>query len=231
MTSAARSQPPAIPPLRHGERLTQAEFHRRYEAYPDDVKAELIGGIVYMASPLERPHASYHSYLGGAFWLYAGGTPGVESLDNVTTILDEEAEPQPDLTLRVLAEYGGRSSENPQQYVQGPPELLAQIADSTVNLDLNQRRRDYQRTEVLEYVVLSIPTQELRWFDFERQQEIRPNRRGIARSRVFPGLRIDVPALFARDDARLIAAVQEGLASREHAAFVRRLEAARRKHT
>jgi hypothetical protein len=51
-----------IPPLVNGDRLTQPEFHRRYEAMPPNTRAELIGGIVYMASPLRNPHGkgSYH---------------------------------------------------------------------------------------------------------------------------------------------------------------------------
>ena len=57
---------------------------------------------------------------------------------------------------------------------------------------------------------------------------IRPDRQGVARSRVFPGLWIDVPALLARG-RRLCAAVQEGLASPGHAAFVKRLEKARKR--
>jgi hypothetical protein len=99
MRSASRFTPkppgPEVPPLVHGERMKQPEFHRRYEAYPEDVKFELIGGVVYMASPLRRSHGSYHAELGGAIWLYASGAPGVEVLDNTTTILGEESEPQP----------------------------------------------------------------------------------------------------------------------------------------
>src|SRR5437879_12991417 len=84
------SKQPTLPPLHDGDRLTQPEFHRRYEAYPDDVKFELIGGIVYMASPLRRLHAIYHLKLGTILSLYADATPGVEALDNATTILRSE---------------------------------------------------------------------------------------------------------------------------------------------
>src|SRR5436309_3358825 len=103
---ARRFQPPI---LENGDRLTQPEFHRRYEQYPDHVKFELIGGIVYMTSPLRRRHGKYHPELSGVFWLYKDGTPGVEVLDNTTMILGEESEPQPDLALRILTEYGGQS--------------------------------------------------------------------------------------------------------------------------
>ncbi len=38
---------PAIPLLENGDRLTREEFHRRYEAMPENVKAELINGVVF----------------------------------------------------------------------------------------------------------------------------------------------------------------------------------------
>lgn len=225
-----KNPPPGLPPLRPGERLTQAEFHRRYEAYPDDVKFELIGGIVYMASPLRIPHALYEEELSFALGLYRRATPGVQLLPNATTILGERSEPQPDLALRILPEYGGRSRENPEEYVEGPPELMTEVAYSTRAIDLNQKRDDYRRAGVLEYLVLCVAEQELHWFDFRAGAPLRPSRQGVWRSKVFPGLWLDGPALLARDSARIIAAVQRGLTSRAHAAFVKRLQAAHRRH-
>ena len=46
----------ASPPLADGQRLDQAEFMRRYELTPPGFTAELIGGIVHVASPLSSPH-------------------------------------------------------------------------------------------------------------------------------------------------------------------------------
>src|SRR6266851_8915829 len=113
MRSAMRvtrdSDPQIIPLLNNGDRLTQREFHRRYEAYPDDVKFELIGGIVYMASPTGWPHSKYHLQLATVLGNYEAATPGVEGLDNATTILGPWSEPQPDLALRILPERGGQS--------------------------------------------------------------------------------------------------------------------------
>jgi hypothetical protein len=60
----ARARTTSLPPLHNGDHMSQAEFHRRYEAYPDDVKIELIGGIVYVASPLKRPHGTSDFELG-----------------------------------------------------------------------------------------------------------------------------------------------------------------------
>src|SRR5579871_4314083 len=156
----------ALAPLYSGDRMSQAEFHRRYQAYPEDVKFELIGGIVYMASPLRRSHARRHVQLASLLERYESQTPGVELLDNATTILGEESEPQPDLALRILSTYGGQSLESDQDYVAGPPELIVEIAHSTRAIDMHQKRADYQRADVREYLVLSIEKPELRWFRF-----------------------------------------------------------------
>jgi Uma2 family endonuclease len=219
----------ALPPLEDGMRLTQAEFHRRYLAYPDKVKAELIGGTVYMASPLGRRHGTHHPELSGIFFLYKAATPGVEVLDNATTILGEASEPQPDLTLRILPEWGGRSQTTPEDYVQGGSELLAEISHRTRRLDLDLKRLDYQQAGVREYLVWCLEPPELHWFDFTCGKPLKPDRQGIYRSRVFPGLWIARQALLDCDTLRLIAVLQQGLASRAHAAFVKRLQAAHRK--
>jgi hypothetical protein len=220
---------PLVPPLANGDRMKQAEFHRRYEQYPEDVKFELIGGTVYMTSPLRRAHGLYHPAFSGVLWLYAAATPGVEVLDNATTILGEESEPQPDLELRILSQYGGQSRETHEDYVEGPPELMAEISHSTRAIDMHQKRDDYERAGVLEYVVLCLEEQELYWWHFPSGRAIKPDRQGISRSRVFPGRWIDGSALLARDTKRLIKVAEQGIASRAHGAFVKRLLAAHRK--
>jgi hypothetical protein len=214
--------------LANGDRMAQPEFHRRYLACSGEIQAELIGGIVYLASPLSWPHASYHQQLNMVFGMYAACTPGVESGDNATIILGEDSEPQPDLTLRILAACGGQSTVNVEEYVEGPPELLAEIAYSRRAIDMNQKREDYEQAGVQEYLVLCVEEQELHWFRFATGDEIRPNRQRISRSGVFAGLWIDSKALLDQNGPRLIEVVQQGLASRPHAAFVRRLAAARR---
>jgi Uma2 family endonuclease len=209
--------------LVNGDRMGQPEFHRRYQACPDDVKFELIGGIVYMASPLRLPHSDYDDELGFAFGLFRRHTLGVAVLHSATTILGEESEPQPDLGLRILPEYGGQSRTTPDKYVEGPPELLAEIAHSTRALDMHQKRLDYRLAGVAEYLVLCVEEQELHWFDFRGRRTIRPNSDEVYRSRVFPGLWIDGRALLARDSAQVELVLRQGLGSKEHAAFVQRL--------
>jgi hypothetical protein len=213
------------PGLHSGDRLTQAEFHRRYIATPEHVKAELIGGVVYMASPVHRLHATYHLKLAVAIGHYEGHTFGVEAADNHTAILGGEGEPQPDLMLRVLPEYGGQSRCDDNKCLIGAPELVAEVAHSSVAIDMSEKKNDYFRAGVQEYIVLCIEEEELHWFHFPSRRQLRPDRAGIWRSKVFPGLWINGPALIQRKTPPLIATVQQGLASPEHAAFVRKLQA------
>lgn len=212
--------------LHSGDRMSREEFHRIYERMPEDFKAELIGGIVYVASPLRRPHGTVHTALNGLLFIYAANTPGTEAADNATIILSDDAEPQPDLLLRILPERGGQSQDTPDEYIAGPPEFLAEIAHSSRAIDLHAKRRDYARYGVLEYLVLCLGEEELRWFDLRTDKELQPDSDGVYRVRTFPGLWIHREALLAKDYKRTIAVLEQGLATPEHAAFVARLAAA-----
>jgi Uma2 family endonuclease len=213
--------------LHNGDHLTQQEFHRIYARMPEDFKAELIGGIVYVASPLKVRHGTNHSDLNGLFWTYAGHTPGVECGDNTTVLLGDAGEPQPDLYLRILPEYGGQSRTTAEDYVKGPPELIAEVAHSSTAIDLHGKRDDYARHGVLEYLVLNLRDNRLHWFDLRAGRELAPDADGVCRVRTFPGLWIDGPALLARDFGRMMATLTAGLATPDHAAFVQRLQQAR----
>lgn len=67
-----------IPPLENGDRLTRYEFERRYQAMPRHQKAELIEGVVYLASPLRfESHAEPHGHTITWLGVYEASTPGV----------------------------------------------------------------------------------------------------------------------------------------------------------
>ncbi|HYV35330.1 MAG TPA: Uma2 family endonuclease [Gemmataceae bacterium] len=223
-----RKKASGLLPLANGDRMSQPEFHRRYKAYPEGVKIELIGGVVYMASPMRMPHSRYDSELGNPFITYRKRTPVVEELRGATTILGRKSEPQPDLGLRILTEFGGTSHIDVEEYIVGPPELLGEIAYSTRAMDLYQKRDDYRKAGVAEYIVLCVEEKRLRWLDFKGRCEIEPDDQGVFRSRVFPGLWIDGPALLARDTRAVEKVIRRGLRSPEHADFVRRLMRAKR---
>jgi Uma2 family endonuclease len=213
-----------IPSLENGDRLTQAEFERRYHAMPHPKKAELIERIVYMASPLRitehgEPHAAIMTWLG----VYKALTSGVQLGDNCTVRLDADNEPQPDALLRIEVE--GQSKISEDGYVEGAPELIAEVAASTVSIDLHDKLKVYRRNQVQEYIVWRFQERELDWFRLTEGKYILLdcNSEGIIKSEVFPGLWLDKEALLARNLAKVIEIVQQGLATVEHQNFVKQL--------
>ena len=208
------------PELHTGDRMTREEFHRVYLDMPADFEAELVGGIVYVASPLKRRHGTNHLPLGTLLFAYEGSTPGVESGDNTPILLGEEGEPQPDLYLRILPECGGKSRTTDDDFVAGAPELIAEITHNSRSIDLHAKKDDYARYGVREYLVVCLQEQRLRWFDLDAGQELHADGDGVLRMRVFPGLWVDGPALLAKNYQRMMATLEGGLATPEHAAFV-----------
>jgi Uma2 family endonuclease len=221
--------PSEAPELHSGDRMTQKEFHRIYELMPSNFRAELIGGIVYVASPLKRPHGTVHLHLAGLLFNYQSATPGVEASDNTTVILAEDSEPQPDCFLRILPEYAGQSKTSDDEYVTGPPELIAEIAVSSRSIDLNSKYDDYRRNGVREYLVVCVKEQVVRWFDLAADPERSIPEDGIIHSLPFPGLWINAPALLAKDSRQLLETLNRGLATPEHEEFLKRLAAAQQK--
>ena len=226
MSTVDRPQTRVLPPLEAGQRLDQPAFHERYAAMPDSTRAELVGGFVFMASPLHDLHAETDRNLGGWLFHYKRFTPGVRSPNNATAILGPDVEVQPDSQLRIPEELGG-NSRIVDGYVSGPAELIIEIGKSTRSHDLGPKKGDYEKAGVLEYLFVGIEPDEVRWF-VRRDgafQEMSAGEDGIYRSEVFPGLWLDPKALFEEDLNGLIAALERGLATPEHAAFVALLEA------
>ncbi len=145
----------AIPPLENGDRLSRSEFERRYSAMPEVKKAELIEGVVYMASPLRhRPHGKPHFRLIAWLGTYEAMTPSeIDGGDNSTVRLDIDNEPQPDVLLRIEEGAGGQSHISEDGYIEGAPELVAEIAASTASNDLGDKLRVYRRNGVKEPVL------------------------------------------------------------------------------
>jgi len=215
-----------IPPLENGDLLSRAEFERRYTAMPQLKKAELIEGIVYMASPLRfEPHAEPHANLIGWLWSYKIATPGVRLGDNPTVRLDLDNELQPDAVLLIEAQRGGQSRLSKDGYIEDAPELIAEIAASTASIDLRDKKRVYRRNGVKEYLVWQVMEERFDWFSLQDGEyiSVAPNAEEIIRSQVFPGLWLAVSALLAGDMVQVIATLQTGLASREHQQFLQQL--------
>ena len=220
----AKAKETTLPPLENGDHLDQKTFHARYEAMPAGTRAELIGGIVYMASPLKCPHGEMHPRVSHWLIAYRDASPGTKLFDNTTNILGEKSEPQPDLCLLIAPDKGGQTRME-DDYIVGAPELIVEIASSTEAIDLHRKRRDYQQAGVREYVVMALRQNRVFWFALRNGQfaELALGDDGIYRSEVFPGLWLDPAAMLRLDAPRILEVLQQGLATPEHAAFVARL--------
>ena len=228
-TSVQQSEVPNewVPPLEPGDRLTRAEFERRYEAMRHVKKAELIEGVVYMPSPVRvRRHSGPHAQFIGWLVFYQAHTPGVETADNCTVRLDLDNEPQPDALLFIDPARGGLVRISVDDYIESAPELVGEIASSSASYDLNIKLHVYRRNGVREYIVWRVLDRQVDWFvlrdgGYERRS---PDAEGMLHSEVFPGLWLDPAALVRGDLARVLAVLQRGLATPEHADFVARLQ-------
>lgn len=217
---------PRVPTLCAGDRLTRDEFERRYSAMPDLKKAELIEGVVYMGSPVNLVrHGRPHHWLASWLTFYEEVSPGLVVGDNSTVRLDLDNEPQPDLLLCIPAAAGGTSRLAADGYLEGPPELVIEVAASSVSYDLHQKLGAYRRNGVQEYLVHRVDDGEIDWFELTGGTYVKkvPGAEGLLHSRVFPGLWLDPAALLRGDLRALRAAIERGLAASPHAAFVARL--------
>jgi Uma2 family endonuclease len=217
----------AVPPLENGDRLSRAEFERRYAAAPHIPKAELIEGVVYLAAALRfRSHAQPHAQLIGWLFNYQIATIGTALADNATVRLDLDNEPQPDVALFIEPMAGGRVKISDDDYIEGAPELIAEVAASTAAYDLGDKKVAYRRNGVQEYIVWQMFENKLDWFVLENDEYVNllPDDDRIIRSRVFPGLCLAVDALLTGDMRQVMAILQNGLDSLAHQEFVQQLE-------
>ncbi|MEB3215915.1 MAG: Uma2 family endonuclease [Nostocales cyanobacterium 94392] len=226
MTIYVKKNVNTIPLLESGDRLTVNEFERRYTAMPDNIKAELIEGIVYMASPLRiRSHGEPHANLIGWLWTYKIATQGLILGDNSTVRLDLDNEPQPDVVLFIDENLGGQARISEDDYIEGSPELVAEVAASSASYDLYDKKNAFRRNGVLEYIVWQVFENKLDWFCLQdgKYISLEADGEGIIKSRVFPGLWLATSALLTGDMKQVLYVLQQGLNSSEHAEFVKQL--------
>jgi Uma2 family endonuclease len=212
-----------------GDSLTRREFMRRWQVSPQVRRAELVGGVVYMPSPVSLTHAQTEANV--AHWLghYALHTPGAQVLAQATWYLLGDA-PQPDVALRTLPELGGMSHDD-GEYPAGPPELVAEVCLSSTSYDMHQKRQLYEAAGVPEYVAILLRDKEVRWHVLEQggYQLLAAARKSVFQSQIFPGLWLNAAALLSGRIADVVRTLEDGLASPEHAAFAARLARAKRR--
>jgi Uma2 family endonuclease len=217
---------PRIPPLENGDRLSFEEFQRRWANMPDLKKAELLRGEVFLPPPVSAgshgmPDFTLSMWLGN----YQLQTLGVLGANNSTLILGADIDPQPDGVLFLQQRAGGKSYLDSEGYIHGSPELVVEVAASSVAYDLNLKLEIYQEAGISEYLVYQTYDPRIDWFILRdgKYQGLAANSDGLLKSIQFPGLWLDPEAMLRRDMSRVISVLQAGLASPEHAAFVKKL--------
>jgi Uma2 family endonuclease len=186
------------PLLESGDRLSREDFHRRYSALPN-TRAELVEGVVYVASPVRVLHGEPHADVVAVLVAYRLKHPGIRVGDNITVRLDDQNEVQPDAFLWRQAPGGPEVDSD--GYLHGAPQLIVEIAASSASYDLHDKKEAYRRNGVQEYVVWRVLDQALDWFRLTASEYtlVEPNEQGIIESQVFPGLRLAVAKLLAGD--------------------------------
>ena len=222
MTHPASIHPPL---LRHGDGMSLDEFLNRWDQMPDLKFAELVEGLVYMPSPVSHNHGRIDSRIQGLCALYCFRTPGSAAMTNATWLMPPSGAPQPDCSIQILPEYGGRSTIK-NGLSSGAPEFVAEIVYSSRAYDLGPKLALYQVARVDEYLAILVEERRFEWrWLVNGSYQILESLSGVYRSRVFPGLWINEAAFWNEDSAALVQTLEYGLASQEQTDFVSRLGA------
>ena len=221
MTHPAFEYPPL---LCAGDHMSLDEFLDRWHRMPGLRFAELIDKTVYMPSPVSNAHMGHDSHIQLLCGYYAARTRGVKAGTNGTWIMTASSAPQPDCSLFIRPEFGGRSTVRNNLSV-GVPEFVSEICRSSRAYDLGPKLALYQLAGVDEYLAVLDEERRLEWrvlvdgsFQFIEAVE------GIYRSRVFPGFWVDETAFWNDDSEALLRTLEQGIASHEHADFLKTLQ-------
>ncbi|MDX2153136.1 MAG: Uma2 family endonuclease [Bryobacteraceae bacterium] len=209
MTHLAHINPLLFAP---GDALSRDEFLALWERMPAIKFAELIDGLVYIPSPLSFDHGRYDLLSHAFFRHYCDRSGRYQGLANATWLMLESA-PQPDLALRLLPEFGGRT-EVENSLAKGVPDLVVEVVRSSRSYDLGPKLALYQRAGVPELVAALTDEKRIQWRVLQNgSYQLLSPEDGIFRSPSLPGLWLDEQAFWADDLARLLATLQKGLAT------------------
>jgi Uma2 family endonuclease len=213
--------------LENGDRLSRAEFERLSQDEQIE-RIELIQGIVHMAAAALRfrehgkPSAMMSLWLGQ----YACECQNVEVAENTSVLLDDQNELQPDILMILPMSCGGQTCVNQDGYLEGPPELVVEIAASLVSIDAHQKKDVYGQSGVREYILWRTEDQQIDWFRLSEHsyRNISQDSDSIIRSTVFPGLWLNTRAMVDGQIKKVLNTLAVGMQSPEHQTFRTHLE-------
>jgi Uma2 family endonuclease len=157
----------------------------------DDQKADLIDGVIYMASPENREANDLFVWLLTVMQLYARRKKlGKIHGSRFACRLDDVNSPEPDILFVAAAnvkriKYGG---------VEGPPDLAVEIVSpESVERDYDKKRRQYQRFKIPEYWIIDERERKVTLLRLDargKYREVAP-RKGIFHSQALEGFWLD----------------------------------------
>jgi Putative restriction endonuclease len=212
----------STPFLQNGDRLSRQEFERRYETMPHIKKAELIEEVVFIqertgVKDYGHPCAETGAWLG----VYSASAPCLLVARNATVRLDLNNEVQPDFSLCIPSNLGGQSDVDADDFIANAPELITEVVASCTTYILQDKLEVYRRNGVKECFIWQTQSRKLDWLVFsEGQYYSLASDNGIYKSPGFPGLWLDTAALLESNLAKVLETLQQGIASKEHEAFV-----------
>ncbi|MFN0094463.1 MAG: Uma2 family endonuclease [Dehalococcoidia bacterium] len=194
---------PSIPALENGDHLTRDEFERRWDAHPELKRAELIDGVVFLEMTVGRRHGKHHSLVVAWLGSWVASHPDYELITNTSVRLLDNQELQPDVAIRFPD--GDAATNAP---VDGPPELVVEVASTSASRDLHRKREIYLAAGVQEYVVWRLDDRRIDWWQNRhgRWISLEPDSAGRLTSASLPGLVLDVPAMLNGDLHDVLAA-------------------------
>ena len=136
----------------HLHRFTRDEYHRMMEAglLGEDDRVELLEGAVLAMSPIGPHHCAVVDFLVRFFTRSLGDRAIVRVQSPI--VLDDGAEPQPDLALlRPRTDFYRASHPSPADIL-----LLIEVAESSTDVDLETKPPAYARGGVREYWVIDL---------------------------------------------------------------------------
>jgi Uma2 family endonuclease len=171
-------------------RIKPYTFEEFCELVKDGQKADLIDGVIYMASPDNTDANDLFMWLGGLVYDFVEIKElGKVFGSRVAYRLDETNGPEPDIGFVNKK----RSSAVKQGRVEGPPDLAVEIVSpDSVDRDYKKKRLLYEKSGVREYWIVDEIKQTvtlLRLTGKRKYREVRP-RKGELHSQVLPGFRI-----------------------------------------
>jgi Uma2 family endonuclease len=172
-------------------KLTSVTFDEFCFLVKDGQKADLIDGVIYMASPDNTDANSLNAWLCSLMTIYAREKDlGNVYVSRVAFRLDDTNSPEPDIGFirkdRLHQVKRGR--------IDGPPDLAVEIVSpDSVERDYDKKRNQYERFGVGEYWIVDELESKITLLRLQQHggyEEVRPEK-GLLHSHVMPGFYLD----------------------------------------